>query len=66
MVAAHYLDLKAAASFGLKTVYVRRPTEDTVEERTGTKTKKEGGDVDVVVDSFTELAEVLPKARSLA
>lgn len=59
MVAAHILDLRAAASHGLRTVYVRRPTEDGEGVRETVKTRAEGGDVDVVVDSFEELAEVL-------
>ena len=58
MVAAHLSDLQAAASHGLKTIYVRRPTED-LEVRDTVKTKAEGGEVDVVVDSFLELAEIL-------
>lgn len=59
MVAAHIYDLRFAASHGLKTVYVRRPTED-VDVKDQVKSKQEGGEVDVVVDSFEELAELLP------
>ena len=59
MVAAHIYDLRAAASHGLKTVYVRRPTED-VDEQEKVKSKQDGGEVDVVVDSFEELATLLP------
>ncbi|KZT24342.1 haloacid dehalogenase [Neolentinus lepideus HHB14362 ss-1] len=55
MVAAHIKDLRAAASFGLKTIYVRRPTEDSAEERAAVKTKEEGGEVDLVVDSFLDI-----------
>ncbi|EMD41274.1 hypothetical protein CERSUDRAFT_109865 [Gelatoporia subvermispora B] len=58
MVAAHINDLRAAASHGLRTVYVRRPTEDAA-ERDAVRPKVEGGEVDVVVDSFVELAAVL-------
>lgn len=58
MVAAHINDLRAAAKQGMKTVYVNRPEEDFrgIGE---VKTKKEGGEVDVVVNSFLELAAVL-------
>lgn len=58
MVAAHIYDLRAAAGHGMKTVYVRRPTEDG-EFRDQVKSKAEGGEVDVVVSSFTELADLL-------
>ena len=55
MVAAHIQDLRAAASHGMKTVYVRRPTEDG-DLRAQVRSKAEGGEVHVVVDSFEELA----------
>lgn len=58
MVAAHIYDLRAAASHGMKTVYVRRPTEDT-DVRDEVKSKQDGGEVDVVVDSLEELATLL-------
>ncbi|KAL1940511.1 hypothetical protein VTO73DRAFT_7946 [Trametes versicolor] len=58
MVAAHIFDLRAAASHGMKTVYVRRVTED-INARDSVKSKKEGGEVDVVVDSFEELAALM-------
>lgn len=53
MVAAHITDLRAAASQGMKTVYVKRPEEewdpaDTI-----------SGEVDLVVSSFVELASIL-------
>ncbi|KAI0329133.1 haloacid dehalogenase [Cubamyces sp. BRFM 1775] len=58
MVAAHIYDLRAAASHGMKTVYVRRPTEDLgLQEEV--KCKEEGGEVDVVVNSLEELAALL-------
>lgn len=60
MVAAHIADLRAAASHGMKTVYVRRSTEDSESEKAEVKSKAEGGEVDVVVDSFIELAQLLP------
>lgn len=59
MVAAHNYDLQAAATHGLRTIYVRRATEDSDEIKKSVKSKAEGGDVDIVVDSFTELAKVL-------
>ncbi|KAH9885614.1 haloacid dehalogenase [Cubamyces lactineus] len=58
LVAAHMYDLRAAGSHGMKTVYVRRPTED-LEVRDGIRCKEEGGEVDVVVDSLEELAALL-------
>jgi methionine salvage enolase-phosphatase E1 len=62
MVAAHILDLRAAASLGMKTVYVRRVGEDSiVKDGELVKSKCEGGEVDCVVDSFLELSEVFIK-----
>jgi FMN phosphatase YigB (HAD superfamily) len=58
MVAAHIHDLRGAASHGLKTIYIRRPTEDEG-DRDEVKSKKDGGEVDLVVDSFLELAAIL-------
>jgi beta-phosphoglucomutase-like phosphatase (HAD superfamily) len=58
MVAAHIDDLRAAASYGLRTVYVRRLTED-VDVRETVKSKADGGEVDIVVDSLEELAQKL-------
>ncbi|KAI0757731.1 haloacid dehalogenase [Daedaleopsis nitida] len=58
LVAAHIVDLRAAASHGMKTVYVRRPTED-VGVKESVKSKQDGGEVDVIVDSFEELAGLL-------
>jgi 2-haloacid dehalogenase len=54
MVAAHIDDLRAARQYGLKTVYVKRPTEDRDEQ--DTVRGGDGGDVDAVVNSFEELA----------
>ncbi|KAL5532703.1 hypothetical protein ACEPAF_4477 [Sanghuangporus sanghuang] len=58
MVAAHIYDLRAAAKLGMRTIYIRRPTEDA-EYRDSIKSKDNGGEVDVVADSFDELAKVL-------
>ena len=65
MVAAHIQDLRAAASLGMKTVYVRRVGEDpVVKDGELVKNKDEGGEVDCVVDSFLELSEVILSVRS--
>ncbi|GBE78747.1 haloacid dehalogenase [Sparassis latifolia] len=61
MVAAHIYDLQAAAACGMKTVYVRRLSEDPLEVRDQVKSKANGGEVDAVVDSFIELATLLSK-----
>ncbi|KAI0346841.1 haloacid dehalogenase [Trametopsis cervina] len=58
LVAAHIYDLRHAASHGMKTVYVRRPTED-LDVKDTVKTKADGGEVDMVVDSILELAELV-------
>ncbi|KAI0641235.1 haloacid dehalogenase [Trametes meyenii] len=58
MVAAHIYDLYAAATHGMKTVYVRRPTED-IGIKESVKSKAEGGDLDVVVNSLEELAALI-------
>ncbi|TFY51429.1 hypothetical protein EVJ58_g10570, partial [Rhodofomes roseus] len=57
MVAAHIYDLRAAASHGLRTVFVRRPREP--DSPPDVRTKTEGGEVDLVVDSFEEIVKVL-------
>ena len=49
MVAAHNEDLKAAAKQGMRTCFVRRPTEDA----------DATGDYDFVVDDFEDLARSL-------
>ncbi|KAH8091352.1 haloacid dehalogenase [Cristinia sonorae] len=56
MVASHIHDLRAAASHGIKTIYIRRSTEDT-EFRDSIKPKADGGEVDLAVDSFVEIAK---------
>ncbi|KAG2113224.1 HAD-like domain-containing protein [Suillus clintonianus] len=63
MVAAHRLDLLAAASVGFKTIYVPRPTEDSREVRESMRSKKDGGEVDLVVKDFHELARLMGEAR---
>ncbi|KAH7923361.1 haloacid dehalogenase [Leucogyrophana mollusca] len=59
MVAAHRWDLKGAASAGLRTIYVPRAAEDTPQIKAEMKTKKDGGEVDLIVGSFMELAELV-------
>ncbi|KAJ8597142.1 haloacid dehalogenase [Rhizopogon salebrosus TDB-379] len=63
MVAAHTWDLLAAASAGLKTIYVPRPNEDSREVRENMRSKKDGGEVDLVVKDFQELARLMGEAR---
>ncbi|OJT05043.1 hypothetical protein TRAPUB_4108 [Trametes pubescens] len=55
MVAAHMWDLEAAARQGMRTVYVPRATDDG-DLRDRVRSRAEGGEVDVVVGSFEELA----------
>ncbi|KAF8815931.1 HAD-like protein [Phlegmacium glaucopus] len=65
MVAAHIKDLHAAASVGMKTIYVRRSGEDPmVGDGVLVRSKDEGGEVDCVVDSFLELSEVIEHLRT--
>jgi FMN phosphatase YigB (HAD superfamily) len=54
MVAAHIEDLRAAARNGMKTIYVRRPDEGGPSEDV-VNAKADGGEVDIVVNSFLEL-----------
>ncbi|KAJ7747128.1 HAD-like domain-containing protein [Mycena maculata] len=61
MVAAHIYDLRAAAGVGMRTVYVRRTGEEATDVEV--KPKSEGGEVDVVVYSFTELAAFLTNRK---
>lgn len=63
MVAAHKFDLLAAASVGFRTIYVPRPAEDSHEVRESMRGKKDGGEVDLVVKDFEELARLIREAR---
>ncbi|WP_028622902.1 haloacid dehalogenase type II [Pseudomonas sp. Ant30-3] len=56
MVAAHNSDLAAASAIGLKTVFVRRPTEHGPGQTSDLKAEQ---DWDVIVDSLTEAADAL-------
>jgi 2-haloacid dehalogenase len=55
MVAAHPLDLRAAASVGMKTAFIPRP----MEHGTGTPERLDGLQVDWIADSLTQLADQL-------
>ncbi|KAJ7474836.1 HAD-like domain-containing protein [Mycena latifolia] len=55
MVAAHAWDLRGAAQTGMKTIYVPRAAEEPLDQGE-VKPKSEGGEVDLVVSSFVELA----------
>ncbi|GAA6031830.1 hypothetical protein JCM8097_002011 [Rhodosporidiobolus ruineniae] len=52
LCAAHIDDLRAAETHGLRTIYLRRPTEDTAVPHGGraVKPKSEGGEVDIVLE----------------
>lgn len=56
LVAAHNSDLAAAASTGLRTAFVARPTEYGPHQRLDFKAER---DWDVVTDSFTGLADAM-------
>jgi len=64
MVAAHIVDLRAAASLGMKTIYVPRLGEafGSTEEVRG---KDAGGEVDIVAHSFVELASILSNGYAI-
>lgn len=57
---AHIADLRAAASHGMKTIYIHQSEEDDM-VRDQVREKRYGGEVDLVVDSLVELAERLQK-----
>ena len=61
MVASHIFDLRAAASLGLRTVYIPRPQEEAEPNPENIKSKADGGEVDLVVSSLTELADILSR-----
>ncbi|TFK33727.1 haloacid dehalogenase [Crucibulum laeve] len=65
MVAAHIYDLRAAGGLGMQTVYVPRPNEegDPSVKPEEVKSKKDGGEVDWVVGSFEELAQVVERVN---
>ncbi|KAL8286491.1 hypothetical protein RQP46_004508 [Phenoliferia psychrophenolica] len=62
MVAAHIYDLNAAASYGMRTIYVPRHTEDKMIPGgpESVKAKSEGGEVDAVAtEGLTQLCALL-------
>ncbi|KAJ7202087.1 HAD-like domain-containing protein [Mycena pura] len=65
MVAAHMWDLRGAARAGMKTIYVRRAAEEPTGEDPDMqiKAKSQGGEVDLVVDSFAELTALFEGGR---
>ncbi|KAJ6531372.1 HAD-like domain-containing protein [Mycena vulgaris] len=58
VVSAHLDELRVAGGAGMKTIYVRRASEDQDVEAE-VLSKLEGGEFDLVVDSFEHLAIVL-------
>ncbi|KZT64364.1 haloacid dehalogenase [Daedalea quercina L-15889] len=61
MVAAHIYDLRAAATHGIRTIFVRRPREPDAPD--DVRSKAEGGEVDLVVNSFEEIAQALEQRQ---
>ncbi|KAJ2919373.1 hypothetical protein MD484_g984, partial [Candolleomyces efflorescens] len=59
MVAAHAFDLRAAAQLGMRTFYVHRDQEESDPDPGVIKSKKYGGEFDVVTGSFLELAAII-------
>ncbi|KAJ6551863.1 haloacid dehalogenase [Mycena capillaripes] len=55
MVAAHLWDLRGASNAGMRTIYVKREAEEPFDQEE-IRTKSEGGEVDLVFESFVELA----------
>jgi len=63
MVAAHIRDVLAARSQGMRTVYIPRLDEEwdpDLFEQHG-KPRAEGGQMDLVVSTLTELAHIVSK-----
>jgi methionine salvage enolase-phosphatase E1 len=58
VVSARSDELRVAGNAGMKTIYVRRPSEDRDVEAE-VFSKLEGGEFDLVVESFEHLAIVL-------
>ncbi|KAF6752015.1 HAD-like domain-containing protein [Ephemerocybe angulata] len=63
MVAAHIFDIRAASKLGMPSVYVVRPQEEADPHPEAIKTKAEGGDADIIVSSFLELADILEEGK---
>ena len=56
LVAAHNYDHRHAASHGMRTAYINRPTEYGPNQQTDLRAE---GDWDIIVDSMTELADAM-------
>lgn len=67
MITAHTWDLRGAAAQGMYTIYVRRPNEDYDENGVdlagNVKSKAHGGEADIVVGSFIDLATAMKDIR---
>ncbi|KAH8926609.1 HAD-like protein, partial [Atractiella rhizophila] len=59
LVASHVYDVRKAREMGMKTVYIRRETEDTEYDRTKFLAKENGGEFDAVVNNLQELIDTL-------
>ncbi|KAG2343483.1 hypothetical protein BDR05DRAFT_963048 [Suillus weaverae] len=59
MVAAYRFDLLAAASVGSKIIYAPWPPGDLREVRDSLSSKKDGDEVDLVVQGYQELARLV-------
>ncbi|KAG1823898.1 HAD-like domain-containing protein [Suillus subaureus] len=63
MVTVHRFDLITASSIGFKTMYVPCPTEDLHEVRESMHSKKDGGEVDLLVKDFEQLVRLICEAQ---
>lgn len=53
-------DARGAAGVGMKTIYIPLPDEDSpYPTGQSVKTKAEGGEVDLVIDSFEDLVRLV-------
>ncbi|EKM77536.1 hypothetical protein AGABI1DRAFT_115116 [Agaricus bisporus var. burnettii JB137-S8] len=60
LTGAHLWDARGAAGVGMKTIYIPRPDEDDpYPTGQSVKTKAEGGEVDLVIDSFEDLVRLV-------
>ncbi|KAJ7202085.1 HAD-like domain-containing protein, partial [Mycena pura] len=60
VVSAHADELRVARSAGMRTIYVRRASEENLKDGgDAVRCRLEGGEVDLVVDSFEHLASAL-------
>ncbi|EED79962.1 predicted protein [Postia placenta Mad-698-R] len=61
MVAAHIYDRRASATHGMKTMFVHQPREPNAPN--DVKSNSSGGEVDVYVESFVDIANLLAEAK---